>query len=113
VERYRARALMMRSENIARTEAVRSTSLAQEEALQQMIEQTGIDSRRVEDVWNATRDKRTRDWHESMDGQRRPHGVPFEDGHGNRLRFPGDPEAAAETTINCRCARTFAIGPPL
>lgn len=112
VERYRARALMMRSETIARTEAVRATSLAREEALQQMLEQTGIDPARVRRKWNATRDKRTRDAHTAMAGQLRELGAPFEDGDGNRLRFPGDPLAPAATTINCRCTITVQFLEP-
>lgn len=113
VDRYRARALMMRSETIARTEAVRATSQAREEALQQMIEQTGIDPRRVQRVWNATRDARVRDAHRAMDSQRRLLGLTFEDGNGNQLRYPGDPQAPADTTINCRCTLTFEITDPV
>lgn len=113
VERYRLRALMMRSETISRTEAVRATSQAREEALVQMLEQTGIDARRVVRVWHSTRDARVRDWHRSMQDQRRPIGVRFEDGHGNQLLYPGDPQAPGETTINCRCTLTFEVGNPL
>lgn len=101
VERYRARTLAMRSENIARTEALRATSQAREEALRQMIEQTGMDPRRVERIWNATRDRRTRDAHTAMDKQRRGVDQAFEDGDGNALMWPGDPAAPPETTINC------------
>lgn len=112
VDRYRARALSMRSENIARSEAIRATSEAREESLQQMIEQTNMDPQRVRRIWNATHDKRVRDFHRSMDLQERGIGESFEDGHENRLRWPGDPLAAAETTINCRCTTTFRIEPP-
>lgn len=112
VERYRARALIYRSENIARTEAVRNTSLAREEALRQMIEQTGIATARVRRIWNATRDARTRDAHREMQGQERAVEEPFLDGSGNSLMWPGDPSAPPETTINCRCTVTFSVAPP-
>lgn len=108
-ERYRSRMLAMRSETIARTEGVRATSEAREESLTQMIEQTGIDPQRVERIWGVTRDKRLRDWHATMNGQKRPVGADFVDGLGNRLRYPGDPRAPAETVINCRCGITFSV----
>lgn len=111
-ERYRARTLIMRSENIARTEALRATSGAREEALLQMIEQTGLPPERIRRVWNATRDARTRDAHRPMNGQEREIGASFEDGDGNALRWPGDPQAPAGTTINCRCTLTFRVLPP-
>lgn len=111
VERYRARALIYRSENIARTEALRATSQAREEALRQMVEQTRMDPARVRRVWNAVRDARTRDAHRDMQGQETTIEEPFVDGEGNQLMWPGDPSAPAETTINCRCTVTFRILP--
>lgn len=111
-ERYRARALIYRSENIARTEALRATSQAREEALQQMMEQTGLPPERIRRVWNATRDKRTRDAHRDMNQQKRGVFDKFEDGDGNKLLWPGDPDAPPETTINCRCTVTFEVIPP-
>lgn len=111
VDRYRTRALINRSETIARTEGGQATSLAREESLDQMIEQTGIAVDRIVRIWNTTRDKRTRDWHASMNGQKRGRAEAFIDGHGNRLRYPHDPAAAAETTINCRCGLTFSVRP--
>lgn len=112
VERYRARALIYRSENIARTEALRNTSMAREEALQQMLEQTQMPASRVTRIWNAIHDERTRIFHRTMDQQERPMDEAFSDGHGNSLMWPGDPTAPPETTINCRCAVTFRISPP-
>lgn len=108
-ERYRSRYRAMRSETIARTEGVRATSQAREESMAQMIEQTGIDPRRLIRVWQPTRDNRTRDWHSSMSGQKRPYGQTFTDGLGNALLYPGDPSAPPATTINCRCALTFSV----
>lgn len=109
VARYRNKWLAFRSENIARTEALTATSMAREEAVEQMIEQTGIGPERVEDIWNTSRDKRVRDFHATMQGQIQQHGQPFLDGLGNRLRYPGDPAAPAKTRIGCRCAKTYRI----
>ena len=110
-DRYRKNYRQMRAETIARTEGTTAASLARDESLQQMIDQTGIDTQRIEEIWNATRDKRTRDWHRSMNGQTVPHGGLFTDGLGNKLRRPGDPQSPAATRINCRCVKTFRIKP--
>lgn len=110
-DRYRRNYLALRAETIARTEGVRATSEAREESLDQMIEQAGIAVDLVERIWNTTRDNRRRDWHASMEGQRRGRNEPFIDGHGNRLMYPGDPRAPAETVISCRCGLTFYIRP--
>lgn len=111
VMRRRANAIMMRAETISRTEALTAYSQAREESLQQMMDQTGITSDRVNRIWHATHDKRVRNFHLSMDGQRRHVGEWFEDGHGNAVRYPGDPESAAETRINCRCTLGFEVLP--
>lgn len=110
-DRYRARALIARSEVIGRTEALTAYSLAREESLQQMLGQTGIDQTRVVRIWHSTHDDRVRDWHATMEGQERPIGEPFVDGHGNEVRYPGDPLSAAETRINCRCTLGFEVSP--
>lgn len=111
VARYRARTLAGRAEAISRTEALQATSEAREEAVEQMIATTGLSRSRISPIWNPTGDDRTRDWHESMMRQRRgPDGF-FTDGLGQRLRYPGDPGAPANTRINCRCALTYEIKP--
>jgi hypothetical protein len=111
VDGYRRRTIALRAETIARTEGIRATSQAREEALDQMIEQSGIRVEQVTRIWTSTRDARVRDWHATMNGQRRSRTEPFKDGHGHLLMYPGDPRAPAETTINCRCALTFSIAP--
>jgi hypothetical protein len=111
VEGYRRRTLQLRAETIARTEGVRATSQAALEGADQAAEQAGLQPSELEPIWNPTRDLRTRDWHASMAGQKRNAQGVFIDGHGNRLRYPGDPAAPAETVVNCRCALTFQIRP--
>jgi hypothetical protein len=111
VNRYRDLAIAARAETIARSEAGRASAEARDEALRQMTVQTGIRPDRIERIWNATRDKRVRDWHASMQGQARAMEGPFLDGKGNQLMRPHDPSAPAETTINCRCVVTFRVRP--
>lgn len=112
VDRYRARWIAKRAADIARTEAHDAFSAARLEALEQMVEQTGIARERVTRIWNVTPDKRLRDHHATMSGQERKLGETFEDGLGNQLRRPGDRAAPAETVINCRCTETFRIDKP-
>lgn len=109
VAQYRKNFVRMRAETIARTESTRVTSQAREETYRQIAAKLGIGHNRLIRTWNATEDDRTRDWHWSMDGQDASLDQPFVDGLGNQLMFPGDPNAPAETVVNCRCAMTFRI----
>lgn len=63
----------------------------------------------LKQVWIATGDSRTRDWHLVMDGQEREIDEKFKDGNENELRYPGDPQADASTVYNCRCALTSKV----
>lgn len=107
VARYRDRLLASRAETIARTESHRMLSQAREEAVQQMIEQSGIDPESVRRVWHATQDARTRDSHFAMDGQERRLHEPFRTPSGIAIQYPGDPNAPASEVINCRCVLTL------
>lgn len=102
VDRYRERMLMYRSENIARTETLEAVSMARNEALRQITDETDIPDDQVERTWNATNDKRTRDTHAAMDGQS-VIGVDsfFQSPSGAQLKFPGDPDAPADEICNC------------
>lgn len=57
---------------------------------------------KMEEMWVATLDDRTRYEHRQLDGMRVVVGEPFEvDGY--TIRFPGDPKAEPEMVYNCRC----------
>lgn len=111
-DRYRERMLKRRAETIAQTEAVRVTAEARDEAFRQAAEASGLDLNLVDEIWNSTRDRRTRETHRAMNRQVRPFGVAFDSPSGAQLRFPGDPQAPAAEVINCRCHKTRRIRRP-
>lgn len=100
---YTNRALKFRAESIARTESMAALHEAQQQAIQQAVDSGGVSEENITMIWRATNDKRTRDIHRVMDGQEVKLGEMFVDGDGNELAYPGDPNAPAETVINCRC----------
>lgn len=57
--------------------------------------------------WMATKDKRTRDSHADLDGQKAELDEPFITINGNEIMQPGDPAAAPEEVYNCRCTLGF------
>lgn len=91
-----ARTMVTQAENMGRLDSYRR------------LEESGAILRKY---WIATGDRRTREWHLVMDGQERNIDEPFEDGHGNLLDCPADPNAAMETVYNCRCSMgTIVVG---
>jgi hypothetical protein len=61
-------------------------------------------------IWLATNDERTRPTHRAAEGQAVALNELFVVGD-SKLRFPGDPEGAADETINCRCTLVFDFEP--
>lgn len=104
VDRYRANAVKLRAETIARTEAIRSAHQGQHELFQDAVSRGDIGEQSIVRQWNhRMRGKHNREFHHVMNGQRRGLEEPFMSGLGNEIMFPGDPEAPAVETINCRC----------
>ena len=93
-----------RAETIARTEALRVTALAQDQALRQNLRATGQSAALTGKTWNSAHDSRTRETHSSADGQRRRLNDTFSIG-GEQMDKPG--EGSAANSINCRCVLTF------
>lgn len=89
-----------RGATIARTETHAAASFASDAA----ASATGL---RLEREWMATEDSRTRHSHREMDGQRAPMDEPFRLPGGGSIQRPGDPDAPASETINCRCALAY------
>ncbi len=115
VDRYRKRALMLRSETIARTEALRSVHEGANEMYMQAIESGQLLPNQLQREWNTARDERVRDFsrgaqtsHATMHGQLRLVGKPFNSGAGNLTLNPGAFGVAMED-INCRCVVSTRI----
>lgn len=129
VERYRQGYIDMRARTIARTEGLRVAHQGSEELYRQAVERGDVDAEQLERTWVHAGHSATsarggkssrggkakggdRPYHVSMSGQTRPFGEPFVSGIGGLLRYPGDPEASAEETANCRCVLTTRVLPP-
>lgn len=108
VERYTQRFLKYRSEVIGRTEALRAVHQGNEEAYRQAIESGVLDPDRLRRTWETRLDGRERDTHLMLNGQEKRWGEPWITRHG-AIRYPGDPEAPAVETIQCRCALATRI----
>ncbi len=102
---YRNRYEKYRGDMIARTESHKAVNQAQQEALRQSIEQAGINPNDVKQQWRSTRDKRTRDSHDAINGQKQKLGQPFVTPSGAKLMHPSDTSlgAPASEVIQCRC----------
>lgn len=58
--------------------------------------------------WLATLDDSTREEHRQLDGQRVNVDEPFEV-NGEKIMYPGDPNAAGYLTYNCRCSLISSV----
>ena len=87
-----------RAKMIVRTESVRALNFSQLKA--------AADERyAVLKTWIAIEDKRTRHTHSEVDGQK----ILWEDEFTNGCFYPGDPNAPASETINCRCTLGYSV----
>lgn len=108
VERYAARYVKHRAEVIGRTEALRSVHQGNEAMYQQAIDDKTIDPERIERKWVTRLDGRERKTHLFLNGQKRAWGEVWTTKNGV-IKYPGDPDAPASETIQCRCALTTRI----
>jgi SPP1 gp7 family putative phage head morphogenesis protein len=83
---------------VAQTERTRLQSQARSDTLAE-AEALGVKTTKE---WSA-RMVNTRDTHAALDGKVIPSDEPFVTIDGNRLMYPGDPNAPAGEIINCRC----------
>jgi len=84
---------------IARTETIGALNAGRSDAFSAVAQETG---EKLEKLWLATDDSRTRTTHRQAEGQRVPVGQRFNVG-GFELDFPGDPSGPAQEVIQCRC----------
>jgi hypothetical protein len=108
VARYSERTVKYRAEVIARTDGLRSVHQGARATYAQMIERGAIDPARLEREWHTSIDGRERLSHRVMHHQLRGWDEAFDSLHGP-IMYPGDPEAPAEETIQCRCLVTVRL----
>jgi hypothetical protein len=103
VARYTARYVKHRAEVIGRTEAMRAVNQANEEAYRQAIERGDIRPEQLRREWRTRLDGRERRTHRYLNGIVNGWGEPWITENG-AIKYPGDPDAPAVETIQCRCA---------
>jgi len=103
VSRYRERQLNYRGNVIAQVEGLRAVGEGDEAFWGQKVDDGTFGQEQIFRRWVTQRDERVRGSHKSIHGTVKPLGEEFITGNGNRLRFPGDPNAPASETVNCRC----------
>lgn len=104
--RYSDRLLKLRADTISRTEGINALRAGQYEGYKQLVESGSVQESQVSRTWQATGDKRTRDDHMAMHGQKvQGLSSPFRAPDDSDLLFPGDASlgASADQIINCRC----------
>lgn len=103
--RYSDKLLKLRGDTIARTESIHAFNAARDQAWDQSIGEGKVDKQFVTGKWSSTMDGGTRHSHVGLNGQMRPHNVPFLSPTGALMLYPGDTSMGAhsEDVINCRC----------
>jgi hypothetical protein len=109
VTAYQNRAIRWRALNIARTETLRAVQAGNFEAYQQAVDSGKVAVQSVRKVWNSAQDNRVRHTHRELNGESVGLKESFVSVSGARLRYPLDPLAPLDETINCRCGLTYRL----
>jgi len=109
---YAGNLLLYRAGALGLSEGLAATHQGLGEALRQAVDEGLLEESTIVRRWTPRRDSRVRDSHVAMRGQERPEGEAFVSGLGNRLRYPGDPDAPAADRVNCRCVLVVRAGAP-
>lgn len=109
---YERRLLQLRGEMIARTEGMPAIRAAKKEAYQQLVDSGRIAEADIERAWHNAGDRRVRDTHDAMGGQKvRGLSQPFQSPRGALMMYPGDTSlgAGADEIVACRCDESISI----
>jgi len=91
-----------RADTIARTETHQAAMYAHKRQIENYAAQAASLGVTVKKQWSSVADERTRPWHTDMDGETVGLNEYFIV-DGEKMDRPGDPDASAHNTINCRC----------
>lgn len=103
VSRYSDRKIKHRAEVIGRTEALRAVNQGNDEAYRQAIAAGTIRAEQLSREWRTRLDNRERRTHRFLNGVTVGWGESWVTENGE-IKYPGDPDAPAAETIQCRCA---------
>jgi len=103
VQRHARQLQQARAETVARTESLKITTLAREQALRQSARAVGQSEQFIGVEWVAALDSRTREAHRERNGARRRLGEDFAPG----ISKPG--EGGPAEVINCRCQLVYEM----
>lgn len=109
---YERKLLQLRGEVIARTEGLPAIRAAKKEAYQQLVDNGRIAETEIERAWHNAGDRRVRDTHDAMGGQKvRGLNQPFQSPSGALMMYPGDASlgAGADEIVACRCDESISI----
>jgi hypothetical protein len=105
VGRYSDRLLDLRGSTIARTEMLGALNAGAREGVEQAID-TGVIARvQVVKRWRDAADRRVRDSHRRLRGEKRL----MDERFSNGLLYPHEPSAPASETVMCRCVCSFTV----
>ena len=112
VSDYSLRLLDQRATTIARTETLRAANLGAELSMRQAQDEGLFGELELRRFWLDTNDAKTRPEHKEVP-RLNPQGValdePFVYPGGRTIARPGDPNAEASMTINCRCTVVYRL----
>jgi hypothetical protein len=106
VGQYSTRMANHRALTVARTETLRAVNAGQNEAYEQMDEKLREQGLQLKRFWVHAKDARVRDEHRmipKLNEEGVAIGEAFRYPDGRSIMLPGDPNAEASMTINCRC----------
>lgn len=109
VDRYRDNWVTARQDTVALTEAQNTSHAGVQESFEQAVERGVFDASELTRVWHTRHDAKVRASHRVMDNQTRGIDEPFHSGDGNELMYPGDENAPASDTANCRCVTVITF----
>jgi len=107
VGRYRDRLLGSRGKYMGRYFGLSAINQGRDALLNQLYGGGIFDG--AERTWYTAADEKVRDSHAAMSGQVRGLNEPFISGSGEQLMYPGDPDASAAETANCRCGLAITV----
>jgi len=104
IQSYENRLIKSRGDTIGRTETLRAINESADEALRQVVEDGLVPREAITRIWRHSYSANERPGHKMMDGDERGLDESFTNPlTGATLRFPNDPYAPPDETINCRC----------